>query len=145
MNNQPVHFAFPVHDFEAARDFYVNVIGCKTGREADHWIDFDLYGHQVVALQSEHGQRHRNEYHQHPAEELATVPAAYPIKQLDPLFSVSIANHAKSRQRGHSPIRCVSGELSMPHTRLKFLAQDLTPVRSGGGQSVWAASLLAST
>lgn len=45
----PFHLAFPVHDLEAARDFYVNGLGCGTGRESDHWIDFDLHGHQIVA------------------------------------------------------------------------------------------------
>ena len=43
------HLAFPVHDLEEARRFYVDTIGCKTGRESDKWIDFDLYGHQIVA------------------------------------------------------------------------------------------------
>lgn len=46
---QPFHLAFPVDDLEAARDFYVNIIGCKTGRSSDQWIDFDFFGHQVVA------------------------------------------------------------------------------------------------
>ncbi|MTI41059.1 VOC family protein [Fulvivirga lutimaris] len=46
---QPFHLAFPVDNLEAARDFYVNVIGCKTGRSSDQWIDFDFFGHQVVA------------------------------------------------------------------------------------------------
>ncbi len=45
----PFHLAFPVHDLEAARDFYTNGLGCGTGRESDHWIDFDLHGHQIVA------------------------------------------------------------------------------------------------
>ena len=43
------HIAFPVHNLESAREFYVNVLGCDTGRESDSWIDFDLYGHQIVA------------------------------------------------------------------------------------------------
>jgi extradiol dioxygenase family protein len=43
------HLAFPVHDLEAARRFYGDVLGCPTGRESDHWIDFDLLGHQIVA------------------------------------------------------------------------------------------------
>ena len=43
------HLAFPVHDLEEARRFYVDTIGCKIGRESDKWIDFDLYGHQIVA------------------------------------------------------------------------------------------------
>jgi extradiol dioxygenase family protein len=46
---QPFHLAFPVDNLEAAREFYVNVIGCKTGRRSDQWIDFDFFGHQVVA------------------------------------------------------------------------------------------------
>ena len=47
--NRPFHLAFPVDNLEAARDFYINILGCSTGRTSDHWIDFNLYGHQVVA------------------------------------------------------------------------------------------------
>ena len=43
------HLAFPVHDLNEARTFYVDILGCNTGRESDKWIDFDLYGHQIVA------------------------------------------------------------------------------------------------
>lgn len=43
------HLAFPVHDLAAARDFYGGVLGCPEGRSSDHWVDFYLYGHQVVA------------------------------------------------------------------------------------------------
>ncbi len=43
------HHAFPVHDLDAARSFYGDVLGCPEGRHADHWVDFDLYGHQIVA------------------------------------------------------------------------------------------------
>lgn len=46
---KPFHLAFPVSDLEATRDFYCNVLGCTTGRTSDHWIDFNMYGHQVVA------------------------------------------------------------------------------------------------
>ena len=45
----PFHLAFPVHDLEAARAFYGELIGCPEGRSSDEWIDFDLYGHQIVA------------------------------------------------------------------------------------------------
>ncbi|AXS39479.1 VOC family protein [Breoghania sp. L-A4] len=46
----PFHLAFPVHDMDAARAFYVDVIGCGTGREdPGHWLDLDMFGHQVVA------------------------------------------------------------------------------------------------
>ena len=43
------HLAFPVDDLVAARHFYGEVLGCPEGRSADHWVDFDLYGHQIVA------------------------------------------------------------------------------------------------
>ena len=49
----PFHIAFPVDDLEAARRFYGDVLGCPEGRSAEHWIDFDLYGHQIVAHQVE--------------------------------------------------------------------------------------------
>lgn len=45
----PFHLAFPVHDLALARRFYAGLLGCAEGRSSDHWIDFDLYGHQVVA------------------------------------------------------------------------------------------------
>ena len=45
----PFHLAFPVNDLEASRTFYVNVLDCVTGRESESWIDFNLYGHQIVA------------------------------------------------------------------------------------------------
>lgn len=46
---KPFHLAFPVHDLEAAREFYAGILGAGTGREDKSWIDFDLYGHQIVA------------------------------------------------------------------------------------------------
>lgn len=46
---QRFHLAVPVHDLDAARDFYGDLLGCPEGRCAEHWVDFDLYGHQFVA------------------------------------------------------------------------------------------------
>ncbi|HTG38904.1 VOC family protein [Sphingomonas sp.] len=46
---RPFHLAFPVHDLSAARTFYGDVLECREGRSSDHWIDFDLMGHQIVA------------------------------------------------------------------------------------------------
>lgn len=46
---RPFHLAFPVHDLAAARAFYGGLLGCAEGRSADHWVDFDLFGHQIVA------------------------------------------------------------------------------------------------
>jgi uncharacterized protein len=49
MTLRPFHIAFPVHDLAAAQRFYREVLGCGEGRSSQHWIDFDLYGHQIVA------------------------------------------------------------------------------------------------
>lgn len=46
---RPFHLAFPVHDLAAARSFYGGTLGCAEGRSSEQWIDFDLYGHQIVA------------------------------------------------------------------------------------------------
>ena len=45
----PFHLAFPVRDIEEARSFYSDVLGCKIGRSAETWVDFDLFGHQMSA------------------------------------------------------------------------------------------------
>jgi len=46
---QPFHLAFPVHDLEATRKFYTEILGCTLGRTSNRWIDFNFYGHQAVA------------------------------------------------------------------------------------------------
>jgi uncharacterized protein len=43
------HLAFPVKDLEESRKFYGDVLGCEEGRSSDCWIDFNLFGHQIVA------------------------------------------------------------------------------------------------
>ena len=45
----PFHLAFPVDDLAAARRFYGGVLGCEEGRSSEQWIDFNLFGHQIVA------------------------------------------------------------------------------------------------
>jgi uncharacterized protein len=47
------HLAFPVHDLAAARRFYGELLGCSEGRSCDEWIDFNFFGHQIVAHLSE--------------------------------------------------------------------------------------------
>ena len=49
MSLPPFHLAFPVDDLAAARRFYGELLGCPEGRSAEHWVDFDLHGHQIVA------------------------------------------------------------------------------------------------
>ncbi len=46
---RPFHLAFPVNDLEQARAFYGGVLQCEQGREDTGWIDYNLYGHQIVA------------------------------------------------------------------------------------------------
>ena len=50
---QPFHLAIPVKDLEKCRTFYRDVLGCKEGRSATHWVDFDFFGHQFVIHQKE--------------------------------------------------------------------------------------------
>jgi extradiol dioxygenase family protein len=49
MTLRPFHLAFPVRDLAEARAFWGGVIGCPEGRSAEDWVDFDFYGHQIVA------------------------------------------------------------------------------------------------
>jgi uncharacterized protein len=45
----PFHLAFPVRSLAEARSFYGSALGCPEGRSSEHWVDFDLRGHQIVA------------------------------------------------------------------------------------------------
>jgi hypothetical protein len=57
----PFHLAFPVDDLDKARHFYGTVLGCAEGRSSERWIDFDLFGHQIVThLAPEKITQHRN-------------------------------------------------------------------------------------
>ena len=44
----PFHLAIPVKDLDVTRAFYKEVLECKEGRSAEKWVDFDLFGHQLV-------------------------------------------------------------------------------------------------
>lgn len=47
----PFHLAIPVHDIDAARHFYGEVLGLPHGRSDTAWVDWDLHGHQLVTHQ----------------------------------------------------------------------------------------------
>ena len=53
----PFHLAFPVHDLAAARAFYGKLLQCPEGRSSADWVDFNLYGHQIVAHLAPHETR----------------------------------------------------------------------------------------
>lgn len=44
----PFHIAIPVHNLEECRAFYSDILNCEEGRSSDHWVDFNLFGHQLV-------------------------------------------------------------------------------------------------
>lgn len=44
----PFHIAIPVHNLDACRTFYRDILNCEEGRSSDHWVDFNLFGHQLV-------------------------------------------------------------------------------------------------
>jgi extradiol dioxygenase family protein len=46
---RPFHLAFPVTDLAETKSFYVDILRCEVGRSSDAWIDFNMFGHQVVA------------------------------------------------------------------------------------------------
>ncbi len=48
MSIRPFHLAFPVRDIDEARKFYGGVLELPEGRSSETWIDFNLYGHQIV-------------------------------------------------------------------------------------------------
>lgn len=103
MSLRPFHLAFPVHDLDAAHDFYVNILGCGVGRRDTTWTDFNLYGHQIVA---------------HHAKDAEAVAATNPVDGHDvpvPHFGVVLsmeqwqdaADRLKARDDSHNDIHWV--------------------------------------
>jgi uncharacterized protein len=71
------HLAFPVNDIAQARQFYGGLLGCPEGRSAPDWVDFNFYGHQIVAhlAPGESGHMHTNtvDAHQVPVRHFGTI------------------------------------------------------------------------
>ena len=44
---RPFHLAMLVDDLESSRIFYGEILGCRVGRSAERWVDFDFFGHQL--------------------------------------------------------------------------------------------------
>ena len=69
---RPFHLAFPVIDLKSTKSFYVDILKCEIGRSSDAWIDFNMFGHQVVA--------HLVDRNEHPASNSVDgddVPASH--------------------------------------------------------------------
>jgi len=86
------HLAFPVDDLDAARSFYGGTLGCPQGREADRWIDFDLYGHQIVAHLDERAGTGRRTHNPVDGDEV-------PVPHFGLLLTVEEWNHLAQRLR----------------------------------------------
>jgi len=75
---QPFHLAIPVHSLSAARDFYGQLFGCPEGRSSAEWVDFDFFGHQVVAHldpnQKKHVHHNEVDGHDVPVPHFGVVP-----------------------------------------------------------------------
>ena len=54
MSLPPFHLAFPVNDLNEARAFYGGLLGCTEGRSDVDWVDFNFFGHQIVAYRAPH-------------------------------------------------------------------------------------------
>jgi extradiol dioxygenase family protein len=60
---RPFHLAIPVDNLKRCSEFYIDTLGCETGRSAEEWIDLNLFGHQLVLhVDPNHqGHKHHNE------------------------------------------------------------------------------------
>ena len=61
----PFHLAIPVDNIPVCRKFYREVLGCGEGRSSDHWVDFNLFGHQLVIHYKE---KSKEEIHTNPVD-----------------------------------------------------------------------------
>ena len=92
---QPFHLAIAVDDLDAARAFYTGLLGCPEGRASGQWIDFDLYGHQLVAHLAPN--RSRAADHHNPVDDHAVpVPHFGAVLEWDAFDALA----ARLRERG---------------------------------------------
>lgn len=61
----PFHIAIPVHNLNECRAFYGEILECEEGRSSDHWVDFNLFGHQLVI---HYKPKNENELHTNPVD-----------------------------------------------------------------------------
>ena len=85
----PFHLAFPVDDLDAARKFYGEVLGCREGRSSDQWIDFDLFGHQIVAHYQEPNETVTND-DSNPVDEYSFLSYLISNKEKDSILGSKI-------------------------------------------------------
>lgn len=99
-NLRPFHLAFPVNDLEAARVFYGSVLQCEQGREDSGWIDYNLYGHQIVA--------HLDPSHVHPiAVENAVDGDSVPVPHFGVILTFEQFDALKTRLEANAETRWI--------------------------------------
>ena len=99
-NIRPFHLAFPVDDLEAARTFYGEVLQCEQGREDSGWIDYNLFGHQIVA--------HLDPSHARPvAVENAVDGDAVPVPHFGVVLTFEMFDALKERLEANEDTRWV--------------------------------------
>jgi len=65
----PFHLAIQVRDIAEAREFYGSQLGFPEGRSSETWIDWNMYGHQVVThLNPNLGPDGKVENHRNPVD-----------------------------------------------------------------------------
>lgn len=97
---RPFHLAFPVNDLEAARAFYGTVLQCEQGREDAGWIDYNLYGHQIVT--------HLDPSHVHPvAVENAVDGDSVPVPHFGVVLTFEQFDVLKERLEANAGTRWV--------------------------------------
>ena len=106
------HLAFPVHDLAAARGFYGELLGCPEGRSSDTWVDFNFYGHQLVAHLVPQGNEGRER-----APQLTTNAVdgdAVPVRHFGAILPVDVWQALAERLRGAGISFIIE-----PHVRFK--------------------------
>ena len=105
MSVRPFHLAFPVHDLAAARAFYGGLLQCPEGRSSAQWVDFNLYGHQIVAHLAPDETRR--------ASTNAVDGDDVPVRHFGVVLSMSDWQALAERLRGQVPF------VVQPHIRFK--------------------------
>ena len=96
-NLTPFHLAFPVRDINEAREFYGGLLGLPEGRSDETWIDFDLFGHQIVAHEKQGLAKAEDRNHHNPVDG-HDVPVPHFGVVLEMKDWQSLADRLKSRE-----------------------------------------------
>jgi len=106
MRAYPFHLAFPVASLQKAHPFYSGMLGCREGRSSEAWVDFDLYGHQIVAHLAPHEAARRRTS--------AVDGDDVPVRHFGVVLPMGEWNELATRRRDHAVELIIE-----PHVRFK--------------------------